>query len=147
MSLRFVDSFVIVSYSRFAWMLSEAALLLGEIEMKSIDGSFYKSKTWQRVQADYMKKAHYLCERCLKRGLYIPAKIVHHKQHLSKELLRNPNITYGFGNLEALCFDCHNKEHLSRGSDYGKERKARGRRYEIDKHGNLIISRDERLPP
>ena len=64
MSLRFVDSFVIVSYSRNVWMLSVAALLLGEkIEMRSIDESFYKTKTWQRVQADYMKHAHYLCER------------------------------------------------------------------------------------
>ena len=137
MSLRFVDSFVIVSYSRNVWMLSVAALLLGEkIEMRSIDESFYKTKTWQKVQADYMKHAHYLCERCKKKGLYIPAKIVHHKRHLSEETLRDPNLSYGFGNLEALCLDCHNKEHF-----------GRGRRYEIDANGKLIIDSETESPP
>ena len=104
--------------------------------MRSIDESFYKTKTWQRVQADYMKKAHYLCERCLKNGLYNPAKIVHHKKHLDKESLRDPNLLYGFGNLEALCLDCHNKEHFKR-----------DRRYEIDKNGKLIICQDGETPP
>lgn len=104
---------------------------LGENIMRSIDESFYKSKAWQRVQANYMRQAHYLCERCKKKGLMNPAKIVHHKNYLSKADLNNPEKLYGFKNLEALCLDCHNQEHF-----------GRGRRYEIDKSGKLIIGND-----
>lgn len=101
--------------------------------MRSIDESFYKTKTWQKVQANYMRTAHYLCERCKKKGLMTPAKIVHHKDYLTKADLKNPAKLYGFGNLEALCLDCHNAEHF-----------GRGRRYEIDKQGKLIFCKDER---
>lgn len=99
--------------------------------MRSIDESFYKSKTWQRVQASYRQR-HCFCERCLKKGLYIPAKIVHHKKHLTKEDIRKPEFLYSDDNLESLCLDCHNKEH------FGREK-----RYEIDGHGRLIITREE----
>ena len=109
-----------------------SALLLGE-DMRSIDESFYKSKTWQRVQANYMRQAHFLCERCKKKGLMIPAKIVHHKEHLAQGDLKNPEKLYSFDNLEALCLDCHNAEHFKR-----------ERRYEIDKQGKLIFCEDER---
>lgn len=100
---------------------------------RSIDERFYWHKPWKKVQADYMKSVNYLCERCLKKGLYIPAKIVHHKEHLKQEDIKNPKKLYGFDNLEALCFDCHNAEHFSR----------ENKRYEIDKQGKLIFCRNE----
>lgn len=101
--------------------------------MRSIDEQFYKNKAWQRVQNNYIQ-THRYCERCLKKGLYIPAKIVHHKKHLTKEDIRKPEILYGFDNLESLCLDCHNKEH------FGRER-----RYEIGKDGKLIYCEEERV--
>ena len=104
---------------------------LGRNQMRSIDESFYKSKTWRRVQENYMRSAHYFCERSKKKGHFIPAKIVHHKEHLSKESLSDPKKLYSFENLEALCLDCHNKEHF-----------GRNRRYEIGKDGKLIFSEE-----
>ena len=100
---------------------------------RSIDESFYKTKTWQRVQRQYMQHVNFLCERCYKRGLIEPAKFVHHKEHLTKALLSQPEKLYGFDNLEALCFECHNAEHFGR----------KNKRYEIDKQGKLIFCRDD----
>ena len=80
-------------------------------QVRSIDRKFYESKTWRDCQAAYMKKAGYLCERCKARGIYEPARIVHHKVHLNNGNLGNPELMYGFDNLEALCLECHNKEH------------------------------------
>ena len=59
-----------------------------------------------------MKKAGGLCERCLARGLLVPAVIVHHKEHLTEESYKLPEVSLNFDNLEALCQDCHNKEHF-----------------------------------
>lgn len=100
--------------------------------MRSIDETFYWSPTWRRVQADYMRRAHHLCERCKKKGLMVPARIVHHKDYLTKADLKNPEKLYSFKNLEALCLDCHNAEHFKR-----------ERRYEIDKTGRLILRSDD----
>lgn len=79
--------------------------------MRSIDRKFYESQTWRDCQAAYMKKANHLCERCLKNGRHEPARIVHHKIHLTPATLGDPELMYGFDNLEALCQECHNKEH------------------------------------
>lgn len=78
--------------------------------MRSIDRRFYEAPEWRRCQEAYMKKANHLCERCLAKGLYEPAKIVHHKIHLTEETM-TPELMYGFDNLEALCLACHNDEH------------------------------------
>ena len=79
--------------------------------MRSIDRKFYESKTWRDCQKAYMTKVNHLCERCLARGRYEPARIVHHKVHLTAANLGDPELMYGFDNLEALCIDCHNTEH------------------------------------
>jgi len=78
--------------------------------MRSIDRSFYESPEWRRCKATYLEKANHLCERCLAKGLYEPAKIVHHKIHLTPDTM-TPELMYGFDNLEALCQACHNDEH------------------------------------
>jgi 5-methylcytosine-specific restriction endonuclease McrA len=79
--------------------------------MRSIDRKFYESQTWRDCQAAYMKKANHLCERCLAKGIHEPARIVHHRIHLTQENLGDPELMYGFDNLEALCIECHNTEH------------------------------------
>lgn len=53
-----------------------------------------------------MTAQHYLCERCGE-----PAKIVHHKIWLTPKNIHEQSITLCWDNLEALCQDCHNKEH------------------------------------
>lgn len=80
--------------------------------MRSIEKEFYKTARWVKCRDAYFKRVGGLCERCLAKGLYEPAKIIHHKEHLNRGNVNNPAIAYGFDNLEALCQDCHNKEHF-----------------------------------
>lgn len=54
-----------------------------------------------------MQSKHYICERCGK-----TAVICHHKRYISPKNINNPEITLNWSNLEALCLDCHNKEHF-----------------------------------
>lgn len=58
-----------------------------------------------------MQSQNYICERC--GGL---AVICHHKEWLNEDNYINPHIVYGWDNLEALCLDCHNKEHFGSNS-------------------------------
>jgi len=76
--------------------------------MKDYARSFYKSKAWRDTQAAYMSSKHYICERCGDM-----AKVVHHREYITPENINDPNITLSWSNLEALCQDCHNKEHSS----------------------------------
>jgi len=76
--------------------------------MKEYARSFYKSKAWMKTQAAYMSSKNYICERC--GGM---AKIVHHREYITPENINDPNITLSWSNLEALCQDCHTREHLS----------------------------------
>ena len=80
------------------------------IDMRSIDPSFYKSKAWRECRQSFLA-ANPLCMRCLKEGRVKPATIVHHTIYLTKETVNDPSISLNFENLEAVCQDCHNKEH------------------------------------
>ena len=95
--------------------------------MKDYAKDFYNSKAWRDTQAAYMASKHYICERCGD-----TARIVHHKTYITPENINNPNITLSWSNLEALCQDCHNKEHSSAGVC------AEGLTF--DSRGNLIQS-------
>jgi len=68
--------------------------------------SFYWSKQWRKTSQLYMQNQHGICERC--GGL---AHIIHHREYLSPANVNNLDIALGWDNLEALCFECHNKEH------------------------------------
>ena len=76
--------------------------------------SFYSSGAWQDCRNEYMKRAHHLCEDCLRKGIYTPAREVHHIEELTPENIHRPEVTLNFDNLEALCKDCHNKEHFKK---------------------------------
>lgn len=67
---------------------------------------FYKSKAWKDCKDGYLKTQDYICERC-----GAPAKIVHHKTYINPTNINDPGITLSWDNLEALCQDCHNREH------------------------------------
>lgn len=71
-----------------------------------------------------MKSQNYICERCGE-----PAKICHHKIYLTRDNINNPYITLCWDNLEALCQDCHNKEHHKEGPKL---------RYSFDEEGNIV---------
>lgn len=97
---------------------------------KEFSRAFYNSATWKNCKEEYLRSKGYLCERCLKQGKITPAKIVHHKIHLNPNNINNPEVAIGFNNLEALCQDCHNKEHFK-----GKVE----RRCKFDEFGRLIV--------
>lgn len=82
--------------------------------MKEFARQFYKSKQWQDTRRSYLSSVHGLCERCEKKGLIVPAKLVHHKQYLRATNIDDVSITLDWRNLEALCQDCHAWEHHGR---------------------------------
>ena len=96
--------------------------------MKDFAQSFYKSKRWQSTRRAYLASVGGLCERCLKKGLYRPAVIVHHKVYIAPENINNPEITLNWANLEAVCRECHEDEH-----------KGSNRRYTVNEDGTVEI--------
>lgn len=73
--------------------------------------NFYRTYAWQECSRKYLQSVGGLCERCKAAGLIVPADEVHHKIRLTPESLSDPTIALNWENLEALCKDCHIKEH------------------------------------
>lgn len=46
-------------------------------------------------------------------GELVPAKIVHHKIHLTPSNIDDPHITLSYENFQRLCQDCHAEVHSS----------------------------------
>ena len=86
---------------------------------------FYKSKTWQRCRASYIKSVGGLCERCYAAGIIRHGDTVHHKVHLTAENINDPAVTLNYANLELLCRDCHAEVHKSQ------------KRYTVDETGKV----------
>jgi len=89
--------------------------------------AFYHSAAWQKCRREYIKSVGGLCERCLKKGVVRPGRIVHHKEYINTENIEDPSILLCFDNLEYLCQECHNAEHFDN-----------NRRYFIDEFGRVI---------
>ena len=63
----------------------------------------------------------------MKKGLYSPGEIVHHKIHLTPDNINVPEIALSWDNLELLCRDCHALAHKPE------------KRYKIDEMGRVSI--------
>lgn len=87
---------------------------------------FYNSGDWRQLREDYLTSQQNICERCGE-----PAKIAHHKTWLTPANITDPSVSLNPENLEALCQDCHNKEH----------HKTKQTRYTFDAEGNLTPAR------
>lgn len=72
--------------------------------------AFYRSHAWEATRAAYMASVNHICERCGR-----PAKIVHHRYYIDGANVSDPSVTLSMGNLEALCQECHNREHFGNG--------------------------------
>lgn len=79
--------------------------------MKPWAESFYNSDQWRACREAFLSSKGGLCERCSTPYDPVAAKIAHHKIWLTKNNINDPYITLSWDNLEALCQDCHNKEH------------------------------------
>ena len=91
---------------------------------------FYSSAAWQDCRNEYMKCAHYLCEDCMARGIYKPAKEVHHIEELTPMNIHRPEIALNFANLVALCKECHKARH---------NKQCEARRYAFGDDGEIIL--------
>ena len=87
---------------------------------------FYESPAWRRCRRLFLDSKHWLCERC-----GAPAKIAHHKKWLTRKNISDPNVTLSWSNLEALCHECHEKEHWP-------ERSCTREGFAFDENGDLI---------
>lgn len=67
--------------------------------------AFYKSKAWQVVRAQALRRDSYTCCSC---GGH--AEEVHHVIELTPDNINNPCIALALSNLQSLCHDCHTKE-------------------------------------
>lgn len=76
---------------------------------KEFAKQFYKSKDWLRCREGFIQSVYGLCNRCGQ-----PGYIVHHKILLTPTNINNADVTLNWDNLEYLCQDCHNKEHIGK---------------------------------
>ncbi len=74
--------------------------------MQSWAKEFYNSSAWKKTRQYVFERDFGLCVRCGNVG-----EIVHHKKHLTRKNINNPNISLGLDNLELLCRTCHAIEH------------------------------------
>lgn len=88
----------------------------------------YNSSHWKKLRKLKLAVSPF-CERCLEKGLYVSAYIIHHKDYVTNLNYSDGNVFFNIDNLESLCLDCHNKEHFE-----GKTKKE----YTFDKQGNVI---------
>ena len=95
--------------------------------------AFYHSAAWKNTRRNYKQSVGGLCERCLAKGMIVPAEIVHHKIPLTADNMNDLNISLSWKNLQALCRQCHAEVH----DDMYAERT--GRRYKIDRNGHIVI--------
>lgn len=87
--------------------------------------AFYRSSVWQNARNAYAARRHYLCERCLAKGILRPGEIVHHKIYLTPDNINDPRVTLNEDNFELVCRNCHAEIHA-------------GKRFTIDKLGRII---------
>ena len=101
---------------------AKAQLGRGASVAQSFATAFYNSAAWERCRKSYLIKPLStplgivppgMCERCFWRGELIPAKIVHHKVHLTPQNVTDPETTLNHDNLQRLCQDCHAFVHSS----------------------------------
>lgn len=104
---------------------------------------FYSSQDWKKCRAAYISTRSGLCERCLKEGKIVPAREVHHKVRLTDKNINDPSVALNFDNLEALCFECHDKEHEA---DARERRQKKPERYAVDEQTGTVIAAPDTPP-
>ena len=76
----------------------------------AMNDAFYRSVAWQQTRQAYGDAMGWLCERCRARGVIQRGSIVHHKRYLGMDPAMETALAWD--NLELLCLDCHNREHM-----------------------------------
>lgn len=95
---------------------------------------FYSSKRWQDCRNEYARSVGFLCENCLRQGIYRPGDIVHHRIEIDPITINIPEVALNWDNLELLCRNCHAEVH---------DRRKKGRRYIIEADGKIFLKNSE----
>ena len=95
--------------------------------MKDYAKGFYRTKQWQSVRDFVMSRDARLCQDCLKQGRITMAEEVHHVIPITKDNIKDPEITLNPDNLISLCRECHKLRHG-----------AHDRRYKVDELGRVV---------
>ena len=92
----------------------------------------YASKAWQQCRNAYKAYKHGICERC-----GAPGDEVHHKTYLTPANVNDPEIVFGWNNLELLCRSCHIEEHEKhKNLQHGRPAREADLRVMFDDQGN-----------
>lgn len=71
----------------------------------------YNTPIWKRMSKAKLMECP-LCESCILEGVITPSSQVHHVvSFMNYEGLKRQEVAYYYGNLIALCINCHSKEH------------------------------------
>lgn len=115
---------------------------------KEFARKFYSSKQWQDCRNGYAAMKGYLCENCLRNGIYKPGVIVHHLEELTPLNIHRPEVTLNYSNLELLCRECHKDIHGTGGrwdavNEKKREKKRKARRFLVGENGKIFAN----IPP
>lgn len=127
-----------------AYIFSERPEGDGE-DMREFTNNFYGRIAWKEIRDATMRRDHWLCQDCLKKGMYVPAEEVHHIIPLTPENINDERISLNMSNLISLCRECHKQRHIAMAERKGKEQnlgERRRRRYTVDAFGNVTIRDD-----
>ncbi len=104
----------------------------GSITAAPFAKRIYAGKAWKACRDAYFAHRHGICERC-----GAPGVEVHHKKAITPLNADDPEIVYGWANLELLCRDCHISEHEKK-KNLRSARPAQEAdlRYMFDEQGN-----------
>ena len=104
---------------------------------------FYSSADWRKCRNTYISCKCGLCERCLKEGKIVPAREVHHKIRLNDKNINDPSVALNFDNFEALCLECHDKEHEEESRARAKKESER---YKVDQETGQVVAKPDTPP-
>jgi predicted kinase len=94
----------------------------------------YGTKAWKQCRDAYRAYRHGICERC-----GAPGDEVHHKEYLTPANINDPEVVFGWNNLELLCRSCHIEEHEKRRNlKQGRPAREADIRIMFDSAGNPV---------
>ncbi len=96
---------------------------------KRVGDEIYHTSKWRKLRLSYYRSQYGICEHCGE-----PGKIVDHIKPITKDNLNDPEITFGWNNLQLLCVSCHNKKTFQKHSPIREG-------FGFDSNGNLIVSK------
>src|SRR5690625_2397069 len=94
--------------------------------MKRLGDPIYNTQKWRRLRKTYYDSQYGICEHCQE-----PGKIVDHIEPITEQNKDDPDITFGWDNLQLLCLECHNTKTFKKHSPIRDD-------VSFDQFGNLI---------